>query len=172
MSGVYARPEPTPHIIFKLRQTAPEPTYLSKLQSNISRPEMHLEHSFYPWNLQLEPSFKLRKFKLRLGVRRLSYDPICDVYSVFFRQVYFLWDSTMVDSTMVQGSNPAPVELMSIEKYQGKPSHWTIPVTRKGNWQSAKEHFKFRLILPPLYLTLTAIEYVTVVRRLLCRGSM
>jgi hypothetical protein len=46
------------HIIFKLRQTAPVPTYLPKLQSNISRPEMHLEHSFYPWNLQLEPSFR------------------------------------------------------------------------------------------------------------------
>jgi hypothetical protein len=57
-SGVYARPEPTPHNIFKLRQTAPVPTYLSKLQSNISRPEMHLEHSFYPWNLQREPSFR------------------------------------------------------------------------------------------------------------------
>jgi hypothetical protein len=42
----------------KLRQTAPEPTYLPKLQSNISPPEMHLEHSFYPWNNPLEPGFK------------------------------------------------------------------------------------------------------------------
>ncbi|SAM03451.1 hypothetical protein [Absidia glauca] len=33
---VYALPEPTltPHIIFKPRQIAPEPTYLSKLQCN------------------------------------------------------------------------------------------------------------------------------------------
>ncbi|SAM07981.1 hypothetical protein [Absidia glauca] len=38
----------TPHIIFKLRQTAPEPTYLSKLQSTISRPETHLDHSLSP----------------------------------------------------------------------------------------------------------------------------
>ncbi|SAM03435.1 hypothetical protein [Absidia glauca] len=40
--------EPSPHIIFTLRQIAPEPTDLSKIQSNISRAEMHLDHSFYP----------------------------------------------------------------------------------------------------------------------------
>ncbi|SAM03466.1 hypothetical protein [Absidia glauca] len=48
----------TPHIIFNLRQIAPEPTDLSKLQSNISRPEMHLDHSFYPQNDRRELSFR------------------------------------------------------------------------------------------------------------------
>jgi hypothetical protein len=57
-----------------LRQTAPKPTYLSKLQSTISHPEMHLDHTFYPWNLQLEPSFKQARKRSRIWCEKIRHD--------------------------------------------------------------------------------------------------
>ncbi|SAL95134.1 hypothetical protein [Absidia glauca] len=48
MRALSLPPEPTPHIIFKLRQIAPQPTYLSKLQTNISRPEIIQDYSLNP----------------------------------------------------------------------------------------------------------------------------
>jgi hypothetical protein len=55
----------TPHIIFKLRQAAPEPTYLSKFQPNISRPKMQLHLSFNPRNLQQLLRFRRSRVMMR-----------------------------------------------------------------------------------------------------------